>query len=106
MSLDLPLSRDVFELPRITTHSLSLFLVFSIATGTAALLLNYVLFQACPCAGLSQYKHIEGGKNALLEPRSSAIGVIVYVHNDDINTCVQNQRDYTLGLFRVGGGGI
>lgn len=25
--------------------------------------------------------------------------MIFYVHIDDINTCVQNQRDYTLGLF-------
>lgn len=103
MSLDLPLSTDVFELPRIATHSPSLFLAFSIATSTAALLLNYVILGACPCAASSQYKHIEGGKRrkkrALLKPRLSAIGVIFYAHNDDINTCVQNQRDYTLGLF-------
>lgn len=30
-------------------------------------------------------------------------GNISHVHNDDINTCVRNQQDYTLGL-RVGGG--
>lgn len=40
-----------------------------------------------------------GGGAALLKPRLSAIGVIFSAHNDDINTCVRNQRDYMLGLF-------
>lgn len=68
------------------------------------MLLNYFIFKSCPCAGWSQDKRVEGGVggrggDALLKPRLSAIGVIFYVHNDDINTCVRNQRDYTLELF-------
>lgn len=36
---------------------------------------------------------------ALLKPHLNAIVVIFYAHNDDINTCARNQRDYTLELF-------
>lgn len=71
---------------------------YSIATGIAALPLNYFIVKSCPCAGLSQNKYSER-KTALLKPRLSAIGLIFYVHSDDINTCVRNQQDYTLGLF-------
>lgn len=48
--------------------------------------------------GLGQNTHSKM-KTALLKPRSRTMGEIFYVHNDDINTCVRNQQDYTLGLF-------
>lgn len=40
-----------------------------------------------------------GEKTALLKLRLGAIGVIFYVHNDDINTRVRKRQDYTLELF-------
>lgn len=45
----------------------------------------------------SKISTVRGNWNEL-KPRLRTIGEIFYVHNDDINTCVRNQQDYTLGL--------
>lgn len=91
--------KRIFELPHITLHCpLHFYFILCSATGKAALLFNYFIVKFCSCANLSLNKYREF-KMALLKPRLSAIGVIFYVHNDDINTCVRNQQDYTLGLF-------
>lgn len=78
--------------------SFFLFFFFSITTSRAALLLNYFIIKSRSCVGLGQNTHSKM-KTALLKPRSRTMGEIFYVHNDDINTCVRNQQDYTLGLF-------
>lgn len=92
--------RRIFELPCITLHHpLHFYFILCSATRIAALMLIFFfIVKSCTCAGLSLNKYRER-KIALLKPRLSAIGVIFYVHNDDINTCVRNQQDYTLGLF-------
>lgn len=71
----------------------------SIATGTAAPLLNYFIFKSCPCAGWNKINTSGGATNCTSQASFECHGVIFYVHNDDINTCVRNQRDYTLELF-------
>lgn len=58
-----------------------------------------IILMASPARVQDWVKNKHGeGKSALLMPRIRTIGELFHVHNDDINTCVRNQHDYTLGL--------
>lgn len=79
---------------------------FSIATGTAAPLLNYFIFKSCPCAGWNKI-NTSGGRHKL------HISSLVWVPWGDIlcsqwwhqHMCTKPTRLHAWA-FRVGGGGI
>lgn len=68
-------------------------------------MLNY--FSSNP-ADLKDWVKINtaSGETVLVHPRSGVVREMHYVHNYDINTCVRNQQDYTLGFFEWAEEGI